>query len=87
MKPDADQIIMGALTSAAEQGAYCPTADDLSDMIDSNAVSTTVAIIHRLERRGLVKVERYQRSRRVTIVETGCSTAEPANKAPHWRVR
>jgi len=80
-----EMMIYRALRDAADDGRPCPTADDLSDLIGANAVATTVGVMQRLERRGPIQVERYQRARRVTIVETGAKTAEPANQSPHWR--
>lgn len=78
------------LTRCAELGLPCPTADDLACLIgeeDGGAISTTVLVMQRLEKQGLIHVERYQRSRVVTIMATGKKTAEPKNKAPHWRDR
>jgi DNA-binding MarR family transcriptional regulator len=82
-----EELILGALVSAAEASAPCPIADDLAELIGSQSVSTTVGIMHRLESKGLIRVERYQRTRRVMIVATGKATREPKNKAMHWRKR
>ena len=78
------------LTRCAELGLACPTADACAAIIgedDGGSISTTVLVMHRLEKQGLIHVERYQRSRVVTIIASGKRTAEPANKAPHWRDR
>jgi hypothetical protein len=48
-------------------------------------VSTTVSVMQRLERKGLIRIKRYQRSRQVYVVELDQWTKEPANKVPHWR--
>src|SRR3546814_19759806 len=37
--------------------------------------------------KGLIKVDRFQRSRRVYIVATDKWTPMPLNTAPHWRNR
>jgi DNA-binding MarR family transcriptional regulator len=79
--------VLAALTRAAERAEACPTADDLLEHIGFGAQSTTVAVIRRLEERGYIKVDRYQRSRRVTILATGKSTRRPENTTPHWRSR
>lgn len=80
-----EMMVYRRLRLAAEACEPCPTADELSDLIGSESVAATVGVMQRLERRGLIMVERYQRTRRVTIVATGAKTAEPANQAPHWR--
>lgn len=79
--------IFAALSDAAENGRPCPIAEELSIWAGCSAISTTVRLVQRLEQRGLIKVESYQRARRVTIVATGKSTAAVTNPAPHWRVR
>jgi DNA-binding MarR family transcriptional regulator len=80
-----EMMVYRALRKAADEERECPSADDISDLIGANAVSTTVDLIQRLERKGMIRVQRYQRSRRVFIIETGKSTKEPTNKAPPWR--
>lgn len=85
---DDEQIVLDALVQAAEDERPCPTADDLLELLPQfNSVSVTVAIVQRLEAEGVIKVERFQRGRRVRIVSTGKSTAPPPNLAPHWRDR
>ncbi len=85
--PLKDRLIYGELHRAAVAGKPCPTADDLVDVSGYSAVSSTVEAIQRLEKRGLIEVRRYQRSRQIMIVETGQWTARPLNQAPHWRER
>lgn len=75
------------LVQAAREGRPCPNADQLNEVIDCSSASTSTTIMSRLERYGLIRVDRYQRSRQVHIVATGESTAEPASKVPHWRDR
>jgi hypothetical protein len=78
-------VIFERLSAAAMAGEVCPTADELQEVTGVESVSTTVALMHVLEREGRIKVERYQRSRVVEIVSTGHATAAPANQTPHWR--
>lgn len=85
--PAKDRLIYGALHRAAVAGQPCPTADDLVELSGYSAVSSTVEAIQRLERRGLIEVHRFQRSRQIMIVESGQWTARPLNLAPHWRDR
>lgn len=85
--PLKDRLIYGAINRAAQEGKPCPTADDLVEVSGYSAVSSTVEAIQRLERRGLIEVHRFQRSRQIMIVESGQWTARPLNLAPHWRDR
>lgn len=75
------------IVEAAEQSRPAPTADELQERCGCESVSTTVDLVHRLERRGLITVERYQRSRRITIIATGKATAPVKNTTPHWRTQ
>ncbi|QNA85202.1 MarR family transcriptional regulator [Sphingomonas sp. So64.6b] len=76
---------LAAIVDAAEAGRLAPTADELQATVGCDSVSTTVNIVQRLEKRGLIRVERYQRSRRIFVVSTGKATAPVNNKTPHWR--
>jgi hypothetical protein len=83
-----EEVVLAAITRAANAGYPCPTADDLLDLLPQfHSVSVTVDIVNRLEAEGMIEVERYQRGRRVKIVSTGNMTALPTNLAPHWRTR
>lgn len=80
-----EQIALAAIVEAADSGSPAPTCDELVERCGCNAVSTTADLVKRLERRGLIRVERYQRSRRIYVLATGKATAEVMNKRPHWR--
>ncbi|QNQ08382.1 hypothetical protein [Sphingomonas alpina] len=80
-----ERRVFATIIAAAEAERLAPTADELQAACGCNSVSTTVDIVHRLERRGLIWVERYQRSRRMFVVSTGKATAPVSNKTPHWR--
>ncbi|MES2055273.1 MAG: hypothetical protein V4564_04965 [Pseudomonadota bacterium] len=80
-----EQRIFATIVDAADAQRLAPTADELQAACGCNSVSTTVHIVQRLERRGLIHVERYQRSRRMFITATGKATAPVCNKTPHWR--
>lgn len=83
-----ERIILTALIRAARLGEKCPTNEDLLGLLpERSSLSGIIKIMQRLEARGTITVERYQRSRRVTIVASGQSTQDPANKALHWRQR
>jgi DNA-binding MarR family transcriptional regulator len=82
-----ERLVLRALIRAANAGQPCPKADDLQELLGCYSNSTPTEVIRRLEKRGLIKVERYQRGRRVTIVSTGKMTRACVNTAPHWRDR
>lgn len=76
--------IYRSIRAAALADLPCPTCDDLADLTGASAVASTVNVIHRLERKGVIKVERYQRSRRCYVFEVSKWTA-PVDESPHWR--
>ena len=82
-----EAMVYRSLSRAAENGERCPTSIEIATMLDCSPGGTAAGIVKRLERRGLISVERYQRERRVTIVATGKSTAQVKTPAPHWRTR
>ena len=86
---DKDTLVYWSYFLAAEFGRTAPTCEMLAAFMDIGdggpGISTTVLITQRLEKRGLIQVDRYQRARVVTIMSTGKSTAEPHCKTPHWR--
>lgn len=83
-----EQIVFDAIVSAANADRRAPTCDELCEATGCRAVATTVNIVRRLEvHHGLIQVERFQRERRITIMETGKQTAEVRTPATHWRHR
>jgi DNA-binding MarR family transcriptional regulator len=81
----AEQIIYAEVVRCATLDLEMTSCDDLADMLGGAAVSTTVGILNRLEKKGVIRIKRYQRSRQVYVVELDLSTREPRNKTPHWR--
>lgn len=84
-RDEVKEAIFGRLQSAADRGEPCPTADDLVELTGVGSVSTTVAFMHVLEEERRIEVQRFQRGRIVTILESGNSTAPPGDLTPHWR--
>jgi DNA-binding MarR family transcriptional regulator len=82
---DGELKTLALLVDAAEAGRPAPTADDIQEHTGCNSISSTVGFVQKLEKRGLISVERFQRSRRITILATGKRTAGVANQTPHWR--
>lgn len=82
-----ERIIYDALVMAANASAPCPGNDALNEMIGSGNDSEAPRLLGRLEVKGYIEREVFQRSRRVGIKATGKWTALPLNTAPHWRNR
>lgn len=82
-----ERTILALLTRAADAGAPCPMNAELDERIGASSASTSATIVKRLEGWGLIRVERWQRERRVTITATGRATAQVRTRAPHWRDR
>lgn len=68
-----------ALAEAARAGLPCPSNIDIEILCGYNSCSMGPALVKRLERKGLIRVERYQRFRIVEIVATGERTAQASN--------
>ncbi|MGB7407188.1 MAG: hypothetical protein WA908_01670 [Pontixanthobacter sp.] len=80
-----EAFVYEALSEAARTGGRAPTNQHLADELDLGSPSQISAIIGSLERRKLISVERFATQRRVTIAQTGKSTAITGNPKPHWR--
>lgn len=80
-------LIYRALVRAANRSMPCPSQWVLAIICGYDSAVGTVAPMQKLEQRGLIKVARYQRSRQVTICNTGRSTRACQNTSPHWRER
>ena len=86
--PASQQVLYRVLDRAARAGDMCPPNRVLQEHSGHASVSGPAEALKALERYGFIKVERYQSSRRVTILHTGMQTAEPYHKkTPHWRHR
>ncbi len=83
----AETVVLQALTRAANRGAPCPTNSRLAELLGACSSGAPVSTLHRLEKLGLIKVDRYASSRQVTIIATGRRTQAPASAAKHWRDR
>jgi hypothetical protein len=80
-----DAKVLRALVAAADRGLPCPTNPQLCDLIGAGSPSAPVRALDRLATCGLIRVERFQTDRRVTIISTGRSTAYHGKGTPHWR--
>jgi hypothetical protein len=71
----AEQVIYQMIYEAAEIGDVCPINIDLEMAAGFNSCSMGSAVVKRLESKGLIKVDRFQKFREVEIVATGKRTA------------
>ncbi len=83
----AEAVVLQALTRAANRHEPCPTNSRLAELLGARSSGAPNSTLQRLEKRGLIKVDRYSSSRQVTIVATGRRTRAPASAAKHWRDR
>ena len=71
----AERIAYQLINHAAEHGYPCPVNIDLEVATGFNSTSMGPKLVRKLERRGLIRVSRFQRFRLVEIVATGKHTA------------
>jgi len=74
-----ERAVYEMLIAAADNAEPCPLNMDIEDLIGVDSTSMGAWIIMRLEQKGLIKVERFQRFRIVEIVASGKRTARPAS--------
>lgn len=82
-----EQAVFDAIERAARAGEPCPDNMTLACIVDCESLATPVRNLQMLEKKGFVRVTRYQRARQVTIVASGLSTRAPADTTAHWRAR
>ncbi|GMM61688.1 helix-turn-helix domain-containing protein [Novosphingobium pituita] len=73
-----------ALEEAARNGEPCPSNIDIEMLCGYNSCSMGPVMVKRLERKGLIRVERFQRYRIVEIVATGERTARSEAMKADW---
>jgi hypothetical protein len=71
-----EALVYRELEAAATEGILCPTNAALARRIDA-ASSEASYLIRGLENKGFIRVERFNRARRIMIVPTGKATAMP----------
>lgn len=80
-----ERELYAALCEAAEKGLPCPRNCELADRFGFGSISRPSEAIAKLERVGLIEVDRGHHSRRVKILRTGKMTAG-APPERHWRL-
>ncbi len=73
----AEALVYDAIFNAAERGEVCPLGLDIEMMIGAISTSMGPKMVRKLEEKGLIEVQRFQKYRIVTIVATGRTTARP----------
>lgn len=81
---DKDRVIYTSVRHAAERGQECPSNPVLAVIADYSSISSPVASLKRMQRLGLLHVERFAHSRVVTFPD-GMSTKATSESNPHWR--
>jgi DNA-binding CsgD family transcriptional regulator len=76
-----EEIILKMIEGAIERGEPCPSNASMACAIDAGSISQPPVVLNRLVDRGIISIERFQRSRVVTIIATGRSTARSTDKA------
>lgn len=76
----AESLVYDALCDAAAKGEVCPTYLDLNELAGYESTSWSPTVVKRLQAKGLIEVEKFQRFRRVKILATGQWTAKPKSQ-------
>ena len=84
--------LLDIITKAARAGRVCPTNKTIAEMDGLASASAVADTISRLQRKGLIEVERFNRARIIYLPDLDLQTATPtsvsqAGQAPHWRDR
>ena len=82
-----ERTILERCEQAAESGEPAPSIDELSQAIGATGVATVPGVMKRLEAKGYITRQIFQRGRIVCITETGQCTLPPNDQTPHWRMR
>jgi len=80
----AERAALELVREAARHGQLAPTSDEIAEAARVESLSTPTAILRRLQLRGLIYVESYQRGRRIWLPD-GRSTAAPQCTTAPWR--
>ena len=72
---------------AAAENRVLDSQEDIAEVMGFQSPSSAADVMRRLETKGYIRRQLYQRGRQVCIVATGQCTAPPSNTAPHWRLR
>jgi SOS-response transcriptional repressor LexA len=84
------QRLYDSIAAAARRGEVCPTNKAIAAASGLVSASAVADALGRLQRKGKLRVERFNRARVVHLPELGLKTAtppvaSPRGLAPHWR--
>lgn len=86
-------IALGLIERAASGGERAPTNKAIAEACGLRrrgggiALGRASEIVRHLEAKGLIRVQRFQASRIITLLATGQSTATPGNQRPHHMLK
>jgi hypothetical protein len=82
-----EQAVLGVCEKAAAEGRELDSIEDMRMELGALSYSTVPGVMKRLEEKGYITRQIFQRGRLVCITSTGQCTAPPRDQTPHWRVR
>jgi hypothetical protein len=83
-----ESIALECIRQIASEGRRATKAEICAAIGSDNYEGGTVSgVIGRLESKGYIQRETYQRGMKLCIVATGQCTAPPRDTSPHWRLR
>jgi hypothetical protein len=80
-----EQRVLDICIADAKAGRQLRPNDEIAAEIGATGAGTVPGILLRIEQKGYISREIYQRGRRVCIEATGHCTLPPACTVPHWR--
>lgn len=78
-----EALVLTLLERAANARQPVPSNYAIADRIGASSPSTPSHVLKKLEQHGLIRVERFQAGREITIVATGARTAFDGERTPH----
>jgi hypothetical protein len=83
-----ERIALECIRQIASEGRRATKAEICGAIGSDNYEGGTVSgVIGRLEAKGYINRETFQRGMRLCVVATGQCTAPPRDTSPHWRLR
>jgi hypothetical protein len=80
-----ERAVLQAIEAAAEANRELESNEEIADRLSFSGTGTIRGIMLRLERKGYISTESYQRGRRVFAKRLGKWTRAPFCTVPHWR--
>lgn len=82
-----ERAVLKICKRAAAEGRELDSIEDMRMELGALSYSTVPGVMKRLEAKGYITRQIYQKGRQVCIVSTGQCTLAPRDQTPHWRVR